>query len=272
MGEQKNQIKVTAIIPARYASTRLAAKLLLDLGGKSIIQHVYERTSCAKLVDQVIVATDDSRIETIIKNFGGTAVITSDKHQTGTDRIAEVAQNLDSEIIVNVQGDEPLIEPATIDKAVEPLLLDKSLMMSTTCELIDKLEDIFNPNIVKVVKNAQGDALYFSRAPIPFPRFAALGKACFDPQTMLVEMENHYTELGQYFKHTGLYVYRKEFLLKFTSWPRSPLEKEESLEQLRALETGYRIQVIEVKDKSIGIDTLADLEKAREFIKTRELP
>jgi 3-deoxy-manno-octulosonate cytidylyltransferase (CMP-KDO synthetase) len=262
-----NQKKVTAIIPARYGSTRLPAKLLLDLAGKPIIQHVYERTSRAKLIDQVIIATDDNRIETVVKNFGANVVMTSDKHETGTDRIAEVAQGLTSEIIVNVQGDEPLIEPDTIDQAIAPLLADKDLMMSTTCEPIASWEDIFNPNVVKVVINALGDALYFSRAPIPFPRFAALGKQCFEPQIMLLEMENNSAEIADYFKHTGLYVYRRDFLLNFTSWPRTTLEKAESLEQLRALQMGYRIRVIKVKNKSIGIDTLADLERAREILK-----
>lgn len=263
-----NQTKVTAIIPARYGSTRLPAKLLLDLAGKAIIQHVYERTCQAKLIDQVIIATDDSRIETVVKSFGGNVVMTSDKHETGTDRIAEVAQTLNSEIIVNVQGDEPLIDPNTIDQAITPLLEDKDLMMSTTCEPIANWADVFNPNVVKVVINNQNEALYFSRAPIPFPRFAALGQGCFEPQKMLLEMQNNNAEAGDYFKHTGLYIYRREFLLNFTSWPRSPLEKVESLEQLRALQMGYRIRVIKVEKKSIGIDTLADLEKARKILKT----
>lgn len=266
MGHQKTQAKVTAIIPARYGSTRLPAKLLLDLAGKPIIQHVYERASQTKLIDQVIIATDDKRIESLAKSFGANVLMTSEKHETGTDRIAEVAQTLDSEIIVNVQGDEPLINPNTIDSAIEPLLLDTSLMMSTTCELISNYENIFNPNVVKVVRNALGEALYFSRAPIPFPRFAALGKEGFEPQTMLLEIQNNPIQENKYFKHTGLYVYRKDFLLKFTTWPRSSLEKVESLEQLRVLEKGYRIQVVEVEDISIGIDTLADLEKARKQI------
>jgi 3-deoxy-manno-octulosonate cytidylyltransferase (CMP-KDO synthetase) len=270
MGD-KNQTKITAIIPARYASTRLPAKLLLDLAGKPVIQHVYERASSAKLVDQIIVATDDKRIEDLVKSFNGNVVITSDKHETGTDRIAEVAKKLDSEIIVNIQGDEPFISPNTIDKAVEPLLLDQSLMMGTTCELIDNYEDIFNPNVVKVVKNTVGDALYFSRSPIPFPRFAALGKESFEPQEMLLKIKNESSLLGNYFKHTGIYVYRREFLLKFTTWPRSEAEKVESLEQLRVLENAYRIKVVEVKDKSIGIDTLADLEKARELLKISKI-
>ncbi len=266
MGLQLKQPKVTAIIPARYSSTRLPAKLLLDLAGKPIIQHVYERTSQTKLVDQIIIATDDNRIETVVKNFGGNVIMTSNKHETGTDRIAEVAQGLTSEIIVNVQGDEPLIEPTTIDQAITPLLIDKNLMMSTTCEPIANWADVFNPNVVKVVINSLGDALYFSRAPIPFPRFAALGEQYFDPQKMLLEIQNN-SQVEDYFKHTGLYVYRREFLLNFTRWPRGTVEKAESLEQLRALQMGYRIQVIKVTHRSIGIDTLADLERAREILK-----
>ena len=171
--------RVTAIIPARYGSTRLPAKLLLDLAGKPIIQHVFERTSQAKLVDEVLIATDDERIETVANNFGATVIMTSVDHQTGTDRIAEVAKNLTSEIIVNVQGDEPLIDPNTIDQAVNPLLDEPSLMMSTTCEKIENLADVFNPNVVKVVINSQGNALYFSRAPIAFARFACLGEQSF---------------------------------------------------------------------------------------------
>lgn len=266
------QLKVTAIIPARYGSTRLPAKLLLDLNGKPILQHVYERTSQAKLVDQVLIATDDLRIETLAKNFGADVVMTSDSHQTGTDRIAEVAQNLTSEIIVNVQGDEPLIDPNVIDKAVKPLLEDHNLMMSTTCEPIASLADVFNPNIVKVVLNSDNNALYFSRAPIPFPRFAALAETCFEPEKMLTKMQdskdNENKELADYYKHTGLYVYQRNFLLEFTKWPRSFLEKCESLEQLRVLEKGYKIRVIKVTSQSIGIDTLEDLERAREVLRS----
>lgn len=258
--------RVTAIIPARYGSTRLPAKLLLDLAGKPIIQHVFERTSQAKLVDEVLIATDDERIETVANNFGATVIMTSVDHQTGTDRIAEVAKNLTSEIIVNVQGDEPLIDPNTIDQAVNPLLDEPSLMMSTTCEKIENLADVFNPNVVKVVINSQGNALYFSRAPIAFARFACLGEQSFEPAKMLEAMKNQPNELGEYFKHTGLYVYRRKFLLEFTTWPRSPLETQESLEQLRALEKGYSIRVLKVTAKSIGIDTMADLLNVKKIL------
>jgi 3-deoxy-manno-octulosonate cytidylyltransferase (CMP-KDO synthetase) len=262
MGKQS---KVTAIIPARYGSTRLPAKLLLDLQGKPIIQHVYERTSKAQLIDEVLIATDDERIETLVKSFNGNVVMTSSSHETGTDRIAEVAEKLTSEIIVNVQGDEPLIDPVVIDQAICPLLEDSKLMMSTTCETINNLADIFNPNIVKVVLNHDSDALYFSRAPIPFPRFAALAEQRFETEKMLEKMQAH-KDLADYYKHTGLYVYRREFLLEFTKWSRSSLEKCESLEQLRVLEKGHKIRVIKTTSKSIGIDTLEDLERARKAL------
>ncbi len=258
--------RVTAIIPARYGSTRLPAKLLLDLAGKPIIQHVFERTSQAKLVDQVLIATDDERIKIVANSFGASVIMTSVDHQTGTDRIAEVAEKLSSDIIVNVQGDEPLIDPNTIDQAINPLLDDPSLMMSTTCEKIENLADVFNPNIVKVVISSQGNALYFSRAPIAFARFACLGEQSFEPAKMLEAMKNQPNELGEYFKHTGLYVYRRKFLLEFTTWPRSPLEKQESLEQLRVLEKGYSIRVLKVAAKSIGIDTVADLLNAKKIL------
>ncbi|MEW6737612.1 MAG: 3-deoxy-manno-octulosonate cytidylyltransferase, partial [Acidobacteriota bacterium] len=165
-----NRSQVIVVIPARYGSTRLQGKPLLDLAGKTIIQRVYEQALQAKTVDHVLVATDDERIRAAVAAFGGEAVMTSAAHQTGTDRIAEVAGGLAAEIVVNVQGDEPMIDPVTIDLAVEPLLTDPALMMSTTCEPIDSIKDLFNPNIVKVVLDDNGNALYFSRAPIPFPR------------------------------------------------------------------------------------------------------
>jgi 3-deoxy-manno-octulosonate cytidylyltransferase (CMP-KDO synthetase) len=260
-----NPLKVIAIIPARYKSTRLPGKPLLDLAGKPIIQHVYEQTAKAQLVGEILVATDDERIAQAVEAFGGRAVMTSDAHETGTDRIAEVARTLDTEVIVNVQGDEPFIDPLTIDSAVEPLLEDTSLSMSTTCEMLAQAEDLFNPNIVKVVVDANNNALYFSRAPVPFLRTADqdMQRSIINPEAIIDHLKREPQLLASYRKHTGLYVYRKNFLLDFTTWPRSPLEQIESLEQLRALEHGYKIRVVMVKKRSIGIDTPADLERAR---------
>jgi 3-deoxy-manno-octulosonate cytidylyltransferase (CMP-KDO synthetase) len=191
--------------------------------------------------------------------------MTSPSHETGTDRIAEAARRFEAGIVVNVQGDEPLIDPSTIDAAVRPLLDDSGLLMSTICEPLARVEDLFNPNVVKVVMDEAGDALYFSRAPVPFPRAACHDpqSTSFDPQALIELLQRQPELLGRCYKHTGLYVYRRNFLLKFTTWPRTALERAESLEQLRALERGHRIRVVEVEKISIGIDTPADLARAR---------
>jgi 3-deoxy-manno-octulosonate cytidylyltransferase (CMP-KDO synthetase) len=266
-----NQSKTIAIIPARYKSTRLPGKPLLDLAGKPIIQHVYERTMRAATVDRVLVATDDDRIAAVVASFGGEAVMTSEDHETGTDRIAEAARPFDFDIVVNVQGDEPLIDPFTIDEAVRPLLDDEELLMSTTCERLASAEDLFNPNVVKVVMNETGDALYFSRSPLPFPRAACqdLQLSSYDPGELIEQLKRQPELLKIYYKHTGLYVYRRDFLLTFTKWPRTLLERAESLEQLRVLERGYSIRVVSVGRSSIGIDTPEDLERARRTMDSR---
>ncbi len=253
--------KVVAVIPARYASTRLPGKPLLDLGGKPMILHVVERTKQAQSVSRVIVATDDQRVFAAVAAAGEEALMTSPDHPTGTDRLAEVAAQLDAEIIVNVQGDEPLIDPGTIDAAVAPLLTDRELMMSTTCEPILSAADVLSPNVVKVVTDQTGYALYFSRNPIPFPRAAVQLhgslEAAFTAEPDL---------LLTYAKHTGLYVYRREFLLTFANLSPTPLEQTELLEQLRALEHGYRIKVIRVTHRSLGVDTPDDVERVRELL------
>lgn len=258
-----NQRQTIAIIPARYGSTRLPGKPLLDLAGKPIIQHVYERAAQARTIARVLVATDDERIAQVVSAFGGGVVITRADHETGTDRIAEAARGVDAEIVVNVQGDEPLIDPDTIDAAVAPLLADSSLVMSTTCEPLARAEDLFNANIVKVTLDSAGNALYFSRAPIPFPRDIAAGA---DTATIIERVNAQPELLARYRKHTGLYVYRRGFLLDFTTWPRTPLETTESLEQLRALERGCQIRVVTVTRSSIGIDTPEDLARARRVL------
>jgi 3-deoxy-manno-octulosonate cytidylyltransferase (CMP-KDO synthetase) len=256
---QKN---VIAIIPARYNSTRLEGKLLRVLNGKPLILHTLEQTKLARNVSRVIVATDDERIFRVVEESGNEVVMTSAKHQSGSDRIAEVAENLpEDSIIVNVQGDEPLISPRTIEKAVDAVVQDKSVMMSTTCERIEKYRDILSSDVVKVVTDENGFALYFSRSPIPFLRDAVKTHG-----TLEKALQNEPYLLSNFRKHTGLYVYRRDFLLKFTKLPQSFLEKTEMLEQLRALENGAKIKVIEVSESSIGVDTLEDFERVRKIL------
>ena len=246
-------MRVTAVIPARYASTRFPGKPLADLGGKPMIQWVCEGTARCPLIDQVLVATDDARIAAAVAAFGGTAVMTRADHPTGTDRLAEVAAGLSSELIVNVQGDEPLVDPAMITVAVEPLLADPSIPMGTLKTPLTSLEDYHNPNVVKVVTDRQGFALYFSRAPIPYPRD-------FSDQ-----LDNRWHELATA-KHVGLYVYRRDFLLRFPTLAPTPLEEQEKLEQLRALEHGYRIHVAATEHAALGVDTPEDLERVRQLL------
>ncbi len=246
-------MKITAIIPARYASTRFPGKALAEIAGRPMIQHVYERTSMASLVSRVIVATDDPRIADAVSLIGGEAIMTSTSHETGTDRLAEVAAGLDSDIIVNVQGDEPLIEPAMVDQAIEPFLHDQNLVMGTLKTRIKCLHDFLSPNTVKVVTDAAGHALYFSRSPLPFFRdkWSDLKDESFCCGKLLC------------YKHVGLYVYRRTFLLEFAAMPPTFLELSEKLEQLRAIENGIRIRVVETDFESIGVDTPDDLVKAQ---------
>lgn len=227
------------VIPARYASTRFPGKPLARLWGKPILQHVYERAARATLCQRVIVATDDERIAAAARGFGAEVLLTRADHPSGTDRVAEVAAGLAEELIVNVQGDEPLVEPSAIDAAVEPLLADPSIHMGTLCAPVDEVGALANPNVVKVVTDRQGFALYFSRLPIPFVRDQGGAAARY--------------------RHIGLYVYRREFLLQLAELAPTPLEEAERLEQLRALEHGYRIRVVTVPLASPGIDTPEDL-------------
>ena len=243
-------MKITAIIPARYGSTRFEGKALADILGKPMIQHVYERTVRTPLVSDVVVATDDERIAAAVRSFGGRAEMTSTGHETGTDRLAEVAARLDADIIVNVQGDEPLIEPAMINEAIEPLVNDPGVTMSTLKSRIKTLHDFLSPNVVKVVTDWEGYALYFSRSPLPNFRdkWNDLKDDAFSSGRLLC------------YKHVGLYVYRREFLLQFAQMSPTYLELAEKLEQLRVLENGYRIKVVETSHDSIGVDTPGDLD------------
>lgn len=255
-----------AIIPARFASTRLPGKLLLDAGGKPLILHTLEQASKAATVSRVLVATDDRRIYDVVTAHGGEAVMTSPDHQSGSDRIAEVASKLTEAIVVNVQGDEPLIAPETIDRTVKALFDDPEADIATTFEPIDSLADLLNGNIVKVVFGDDRRALYFSRSPMPFPRDASL-RHDGDPNAAIV---NEPELLSIFHKHTGLYAYRREFLLAFTKMPPSTLEKIEMLEQLRALEAGATIKVVPAASRSIGVDTAEDLEKVRAILAERD--
>jgi 3-deoxy-manno-octulosonate cytidylyltransferase (CMP-KDO synthetase) len=212
----------------------------------------------------VIVATDDERVLQTVVEAGEEAILTSPDHRTGTDRLAEVALNLEDEIIVNIQGDEPLIEPETIEAAIAPLLADSSIVLSTTCEPIESVEDILNPSVVKVVVDQEGFAIYFSRNPIPFPREAVLRHGSVENA---LRAQPELSKL--YSKHTGLYVYRRDFLLAFTGMASTKLEQVEALEQLRALEHGFKIKVVPVAQRSIGVDTPYDLERVRRAIAER---
>lgn len=260
---KKSQPKVIAIIPARLVSTRLANKLLLDLAGKPLILHTLEQAKKAANVSRVIVATDSESILKIVKDSGNEAILTSAEHQSGSDRIAEVAEVLpENSIIVNVQGDEPLIPPSTIESAVEAILQNDEIQMATTCEPIREIKDVLSPDVVKVVTDESDFALYFSRSPIPYPREAVRKNGSLESALL-----NEPSLISLFRKHTGLYVYRREFLLKYTKLKQTVLEKTELLEQLRALESGAKIKVIEVSQSSIGVDTQEDFERVEKILK-----
>lgn len=241
--------RVCAIIPARYASTRFPGKPLADIHGRPMIAHVYERVARATTVDRVIVATDDLRIADAVTSFGGEVAMTRSDHATGTDRLAEVAAAIDCQWVVNVQGDEPLIDPRMVDLAVQPLLENPSIAMGTLASLIDEIDDFYNPNVVKVVRAEDGMALYFSRAPIPWPRDLDRG-----------QIEAQLPTLGL-LRHIGLYVYRRELLLDYPGWPKTALESLENLEQLRALERGVKLHVGLSTYGCHGVDTPQDLDR-----------
>jgi 3-deoxy-manno-octulosonate cytidylyltransferase (CMP-KDO synthetase) len=224
-----------------------------------MIMHVVERASRAHLVSRVIVATDDERIAKAVESYGGEARMTSPDLTSGTDRVAAVAEELDSEFIVNVQGDEPLIEPSTIDAAIEPLITDSQIQISTTSEPITDVEDVFNPSVVKVTIDARGFALYFSRSPIPHIR-------CASEVNLEASLRANPALLARYRKHSGLYAYRASFLRQFARMEPSPLERLEALEQLRAIENGFEIRVVSVDHRSIGVDTEQDYQRVKRLI------
>lgn len=236
--------RILGVIPARYASSRFPGKALAFLAGKSILQHVFERASSARYLTRIVIATDDERIAAEARRFGAAVRMTRSDHVSGTDRVAEVASAESAEIIVNIQGDEPLIDPAAIDAAALCLLDDSDVPMGTLKKRIEDSTEVANPNVVKVVTDHRGNAVYFSRSPIPYLRGG--------------DEPHHRTD---YFKHIGLYVYRRDFLLSYSDLPVGPLERAEKLEQLRALENGYPIRVVETEYESLGVDTPEDLEK-----------
>jgi 3-deoxy-manno-octulosonate cytidylyltransferase (CMP-KDO synthetase) len=244
--------KIVCIIPARYQSTRFEGKPLADICGTPMIQHVYERVQRSAAVSDVAVATDDERIFKAVAAFGGNAVMTSARHRSGTDRIAEAAEMLrlpDTDIVVNIQGDQPLFEPLQVDEVTAPLLADASLEMTTLIYRIRRDEEVRHPNAVKTVFDRNGFALYFSRATIPFDRDR---------------------EGAVYYKHHGIYAYRRGFLRTFAAMETGVLEKLEALEQLRALEHGHRIKVIESKFDSVEVDTKAEIERVRRIVSERK--
>ena len=244
----QNNNKIVGVIPARYGSSRFPGKVLADISGKSMIQRVYERASLSKTLNELVVAVDDPRVKEKVEEFGGKAILTGAEHQSGTDRIAEVVEKVPADIVVNIQGDQPLLDPNMIDEAVLPMIDNPDIHMSTLKQEIGK-EDFDDPGVVKVVVDDNNFALYFSRSLIPYPRH---------DQNLRV------------FEHVGLYVYRKDFLLKISKMPMGYLEQIESLEQLRVLEKGYKILVVETKtdrNSGVSVDTPQDLDRVNKILK-----
>ena len=237
-------MKTIGVIPARYASTRFPAKVLAKLNGKVLIEHVWNKVKQCQELDEALIACDHPAVFEAAKSFGAKAVMTNPNHPSGSDRIAEAIKDLAVDIVVNIQGDEPFIDPTTIDNLALLLKKDKACQMGTVIREITNEEDFLNPNIVKCVINEQGYALYFSRSPIPFNRNSVKP-----------------TGLKQY-KHLGIYAYRKDFLLTYNTWPKGVLESTEQLEQLRVLERGQRIKTTVTTYESIAVDTPEDLKKA----------
>ncbi|MBM3499355.1 MAG: 3-deoxy-manno-octulosonate cytidylyltransferase [Armatimonadetes bacterium] len=255
---------VVGMIPARYAATRLPGKVLADIGGKPMLQHVYERALRATTLREVIIATDDPRIAEAVRGFGGQVAMTSTEHKSGTDRLAEVAKGRECDIVANIQGDEPLIDPSIIDRAVQPLLDDPTVRMATLATRATA-QEWAAASVVKVVCDGAGNALYFSRRQIPYFRLD-------DPaqETALAGDLVHPVSGCRPLKHIGLYVYRRETLLWFAGLPRGVLEATESLEQLRVLENGCPIRVVEVDASPIGVDTPEDLETVRKLVEAQQ--
>ncbi len=242
-------MKVLGVIPARWASTRFEGKMLALLEGRPLIEHVWRQAKKSQVLEDVLIACDDQRILKVAKSFGANAVMTAQDHESGTDRIAEAVAKINVDVIVNVQGDEPLIDPQVIDGLAKVLLKDSQLVMATVIKRIENENDLNNPNVVKALVDCAQNALYFSRSAIPYNRGNKSFKECV------------------YYKHIGLYAYRKDFLIGFKNLPFSKLEVTEKLEQLRVLDAGYKIRTIETHHESIGVDTPEDLERVRHLMK-----
>jgi len=258
------------VIPARWGSSRFEGKVLADVAGKPIIQHVWEGAKKAKLLDDLIIAADDERVVKAVEKFGGKVCYTSPKQPSGTDRISEVVNPLDVKIVVNIQGDEPLIKGIIIDKLISAIQDDPKVEMATVIKKITSEHDVLDPNVVKVVVDKKGFALYFSRSPIPYIRDSASGKSTEDRLTASARagVDQSRLHLG-FYKHIGIYAYTKDFLFTYTNLPFSKLENAEKLEQLRALEYGHRIVTVETDLDTIGIDTPEDLERLKKVIGER---
>ena len=240
--------KVVIVIPARYGSTRLPGKPLVSLAGKPMIQRVYERARLAQRADRVIVATDDERIVKAVEGFGGEARMTRPDHRTGTERVAEVAAHTEGDVFVNVQGDEPLLDPVAVDTAVNALLEEPAAAIGTVATALQSATDIMDPNVVKTVLDFDGNALYFSRAPIPWVRDSA----------SKIQV--------RHLKHLGLYVFQRDALLEYPTLPQGELERIEQLEQLRWMENGWKIRVAEVEHDAVSVDVPADVERVERLI------
>lgn len=240
-------MKAIGVIPARYSSTRFEGKVLAKLSGKPMVQHVWEQAKKSQLLEDLVIACDDERVYKAVKDFGGKAVFTAKEHTSGSERLTEVINPIDVKVVVNIQADEPLVHPTMIDAVVEALLADSSLVVATVMKKIERPDEVEDPNVVKVVFDKNNFALYFSRHSIPFIRDA-------QPEEII-----HY-------KHIGLYGYTKDFLFTYKMLSQSKLEKFEKLEQLRILENGYRIKLVETKFETFGVDTPADLERVRKYL------
>jgi 3-deoxy-manno-octulosonate cytidylyltransferase (CMP-KDO synthetase) len=250
MANSKDQT-VLVVIPARYASLRFPGKPLAEILGKPMIQHVFEGASKARNTSKILIATEDERIKTVVEKAGGEAILTRADHRTGTDRVAEVAAHVAADIYINVQGDEPLIDAATIDAVAAAMLEDESVQLCTPCSAITQKSDIMDPNVVKVVLDFDGNGLYFSRAPIPWVRDTGGSVA------------------ARHLKHIGIYGYRRDTLLEFPTLPPGELERLEQLEQLRWLENGFHMRVVETEYDPVSVDVPADVEKVEKILRER---
>jgi 3-deoxy-manno-octulosonate cytidylyltransferase (CMP-KDO synthetase) len=251
------KIRSLGVVPARYGAQRFPGKPLAMIAGKSLVQRVYEQAAKAKRLDKVIVATEDTRILEAVEAFGGDAMLTSPDCATGTDRVAEVARAYDCELVLNIQGDEPLMRPEMIDQLVEGIQSDSKCVMGTLARKLESAANLDNPNVVKVALAQNGNALYFSRSRVPFVRDARSGDS---PEWL---------KLAKFYKHLGIYAFRRDFLLRFVQLPQSELEKTEKLEQLRALENGFSIKVLVTPHDSIGVDRPEDIALVEEILRAQ---